>query len=185
MPERASERIWSLRRQWLGNLVPLGVALVCSLAFYRLGVLVQATVGIAVAWYGVSHWGFFENTKIDRELREKVGPDGELIGFVWLSRPTALDVHAELGLMNLVSDELRIVTEDKSYVIRLNEVAEIGRQMNIHSLIGLGGWIALKLENGTTIRLESRMYPTMLKSMTRTKVLFKELSIWKHEKAPA
>ena len=159
--------------------------MLCALAFYRLGVLVQATVGIAVAWFSVSHWGFFENSKIDRELREKVGPDGELIGFVWLNCPTALDAHAELGLLNFTANELRIETEDKSYIIRLDEITEIGRQMNIHSRIGLGGWIAVKLENGTTIRLESRMYPTMLKSMTRTKVLFKELSIWKHEKAPA
>lgn len=129
--------------------------------------------------------GFFENSKIDRELREKLASDGELIGFVHLRSPTMLDAHAELGLLTISPNQLIIETEDESYVIRRSEILNIVSQMNIHSLICLGGWISLGLDNGTTFKFESRKFNTMIESRKRTKVLLSELKTWINEKAPA
>ena len=174
-----------MRRQWLGNLIPLGVALLVALVCFPLGFFGQAIVGIGAAWLGVSQWGFFENVKIERELRARLGSEGELIGFVYCRPPTALDAHAELGLMTILPDEIKVETEDESYLIRLADITNVDRQMNIHSLLGLGGWIALELETGRNFRFESRKYPTMYQSNRRTNELFAELRTLINEKAPA
>ncbi len=174
-----------MRRQWLGNLIPLGVALLIALVCFPLGFFGQAIIGIGAAWFGVSQWGFFENVKIERELRARLGSEGELIGFVYCRPPTALDAHAELGLLTIMADEIKIQTEDESYVLRLAQVTDVGRQMNIHSLLRLGGWIALELDTGRKFKFESRKFPTMYQSNRRTNEVFAELRTLINEKAPA
>ena len=172
-------RIWNLRRQWLGNLIPLAVAILVGLTFYRFGVIVQCLSAIAVAWICVNQWGFFENSKIDAELRKKTAAEGELIGFVHLKPPTALDAHAEIGLLQLKQTSLEINTEDEKIQIKKQDIASITRSRNIHSILFLGGWVVLTLTDGTKLQLESRQFPTMFRSKLQTNKLAETMKTWK------
>ena len=178
-------RIWNRRRQWLGNLIPLGLAIAVGSVLFRCGVPIRCLAAIAVAWVGVSHWGFFENTKIDQELRAKTNADGELIGYVFKKNPTALDAHAEIGILNVSPQKLSVTSEDGIFEIPRQDIVSITRQSNIHSLLVLGGWVVVTLAHGAEFKLESRKHRTMWQSRKRTAILFEELITWKHEKAPA
>jgi hypothetical protein len=185
VPERLPDRIWNQRRQWLGNLIPLGLGIVFFIASYRLGFAWQSVIGVLVAWEGIDRWGFFDNDQIDKELRAKTQAEGELIGFVYEQSPTALDAHAEIGLLTIEPGLLTIVTEDTSYSILRSDVIEVKRRPNIHALLLLGGWISLELANGSSFRFESRKFRAMTWSRSRTRKLFGEIVDWKYEKAPA
>lgn len=185
MPERLTERIWTIRRQWLGNLIPLAAAGLAFVVSFPLGLGWQCLFSILIAWVGVSQWGFYENKTIESELRERTGSNGELIGFVFKNPPTALDAHAEVGLMKIDDEFLVVVTEDETHSIHETEVLGVKRQMNIHSLLLLGGWVCLILADGSTFRFESRKYSTMLRSSLRTKQLLAEIKQWQKERAPA
>lgn len=171
-------RIWNTRRQALGNLVPLLLGLVVGTLGFLIHPIAGAILGIFAAYFGVHQWGFFENAKIDRELRARTGKDGELIGFVYRDPPTVLDAHAEIGLLNVESHLLTIATETGTTVLGRDQIKTISRKGNIHSLLMLGGWIALELEDGEFFRLESRKLNTMGASRSRTNQLFVELSNW-------
>ncbi len=136
-------------------------------------------------WIGIGIWGFFANGKIDREMRLAFGDKGELIGFVFARPSPLLDLHAEIGLLTLAENELRIIGEHEPVVIACSDVELVGRRFNLHSILVHRGWIVLKLSCGSELKLESRKYPTMFRSSSRTNELFRELQTWKHEKAPA
>ena len=155
-----------------------------ALLFFKSGFVVQALIGVVVAAYGVNKWGFYENSKIDQELRARTSKEGELIGFVFRNPPTALDAHAEVGLLNIEPNKLEITTETDTYVIPKDQVIDILTQLNIHSLLGLGGWIVLSLTNEKPFSFESRKHPNMRHSRIRSKKLIQELRTWKQEKAP-
>ena len=170
---------------WMGNLVPLVFAVAGAISTVRFGNFAAAITAIIAAWIGVNQVGFFANAIIDRELRQKTKAEGELIGFVFQNSPNGLDAHAEIGLLAVHEESLVIVTEDQSYQLTWKDIDSIKREFNIHSILGLGGWIVLNLQSGEKFKLESRKFNTMLKSRIRTKALIEELRFWRHEKAPA
>ena len=148
--------------------------------------LVAALIGATLAgWLGISQWGFYENARIDQELRAHTESDGELIGFVYRIPSPALDAHAEIGHLILADDAIEIKTETQTLKIQKSEVMAISREPNIHSLLGLGGWIVLTLKTSEALKLESRKYNTMLRSRIHSKKLCEELRTWKNERAPA
>lgn len=129
-------------------------------------------LGVAVCWIGINFLGFFENSKIEAELRAKLYvEDGELIGFVFDRPADALDAHAEVGLLHISTGGIRIATEERLLNLR---ISSIQREPNIHSLVGLGGWIRAETEQGP-IKIESRKHPTMLASARETNRLAERL----------
>jgi hypothetical protein len=169
----------------MGNIIPLLLFVTAGLLFFKLAPFVSPIAAIVAAWFGVSQWGFFENEKIDQELRARTGKAGELIGFVFRKSTTALDAHAEIGLLTFEPDQLEITTEAATYFIFRDQIRDISNHINIHSLLGLGGWIVLNLTGDKPFHLESRKYGTMRQSRIRTKRLKQELISWIQEKAPA
>lgn len=169
----------------MGNVVPVGLGLAVGLVLWPLGILVQAIAFIFWAWIGIGIWGFYDNQKIDQEIRGICGAEGELVGFVFTRLSPALDLHAEIGLMRILDDGLEIVGELEPVIIHKNEIVEISRKVNLHAIVLLGGWIAIELLDGRELRFESRKFSTMFKSSVRTRAVFQELKTWKQEKAPA
>lgn len=178
-------RIWNIRRQLLGNLVPLLFGIAAGLVFFKLALVVRVVIGIAAGILGVNLWGFYENKKIDRELRNLTRSEGELIGFVYKVPAGMLDAHAEIGILSIDDDQLQVVTEKGGIVLRRDDIVGLNRRRNIHSILFLGGWIVLELKNGSDFRFESRMFNTMHMSKLRTDQLFLELALWQAEKSPA
>ncbi len=142
-----------------------------TIGYWLVG-LVGVILGVAVCWIGINFLGFFENSKIEAELRARLKvDDGEMIGFVFDRRADALDAHAEIGLMHISGGSIRITTEERLLSLKISSVR---REPNIHSLVGLGGWIRAETDQGS-IKIESRKYPTMLASARETNRLAERL----------
>lgn len=182
---RVADRIWNTRRQVLGNVIPFAMGAVAFLMLFQADLVTKGLVAVLVAYLSIDRWGFFENRKIEQELRDLTKSDGEIIGFVYKNPAGAWDAHAELGLLIVRVDHLDVLTENGGLAIKRNEISKISRQGNIHSLIGLGGWVALELTNGQTFKLESRKYHTMFASKIRSAKLLAELERWLKLKSPA
>ena len=178
-------RIWNRRRQWLGNALPLGLGIAVGSVLFPFDAAIRSLAAVVAAWIGVSQWGFFENSEIEQELRAKTLAEGELIGFVFKKNPTALDAHAEIGILTVSPKKLSVVTEDGKVEILRQDVTSITKLRNIHSLILLGGWVVLILADGAQFKFESRKHRTMWQSRKRTAILFEEIRTWKRERAPA
>lgn len=178
-------RIWTNRRKWLGNLIPFFLGVCVGLLLLPVHWILACVSGIVTTWWGVNVWGFFENRKIEQELRTLTLSDGELIGFVYLEPASFLDAHAEIGLLKLSIQSLEIFTEDNKVVLARSEILGVSRRANIHSILMLGGWIVISLADSRELTLESRKHHTMLGSRRRTKLLFQELMAWQNEKGPA
>ena len=147
--------------------------------------MVRAVGGILATWVGIDRFGFFENKKIDQELRIRTGADGELIGFVYRQPPTIYDAHAEIGLLRVTRNKVVIVSEDETIEFDRAEIVEISREKNIHSILLLGGWLVIKLSSGEVLKLESRKFNSMMISSMRTDALQDKIKPTRHEKAPA
>ena len=178
-------RIWSTRRQVLGNIVPVLLGVAVAVICFPFGLMVQAVAGIIATWVGIDRFGFFENKKIDQELRARTGAEGELIGFVYRRPPTIYDAHAEIGLLRVTPKAILVVTEDESIEFDRADIIESYREKNIHSILLLGGWLVLKLSSGELLKLESRKFNSMMVSSMRTNALQDKVKTSKREKAPA
>ena len=158
----------------MGNLVPLIPSVLVAIIGLRLGVL-GAGLGVVVAIPLISRFGFWENKQIRLELHQRYPQPGILVGFVFDKPADWLDAHAEVGLMCHRKGQVLIQTEDRLVVVPCNAKTIIGRQFNIHQLIGLGGWIKIENEGMQTLLIESREHDTMLASKGATKALFDKL----------
>jgi hypothetical protein len=95
------------------------------------------------------------------------------VGFVYDQKPDYLDAHAEIGILEINQELLVLTTEDRTIQLPLKSLKGVKFGLNIHALIGLGGWIVLEFKH--PLKLESRKYSTMFKSAKRTRQLRREL----------
>ena len=175
-------RIWNSRRQILGNGIPLVFGLAVGAGFVPFGPSPRVVLGIIATYMGINFWGWFENAKIESELRNRTQAQGELIGFVFKIPPSIFDAHAEVGLLSIQPERLNVETEDGGFVILREEIVSISRGMNIHRILLLGGWVVIELRDGQFFRLESRKFNSMLAGKQRTNRLFQELTLWQSNK---
>lgn len=160
----------------MGNIVPLiPTALVVAVAG-GLGLGVWSLgLGVLVAIPLISRFGFWENSQIRSELLAIYASDGLLVGFVFDRPADYLDAHAEVGLLTISRNKLKINSEERTIEVPINASTRITRQFNIHQLIGLGGWIRIQNEGLPDLRIESREQNTMFASKRKTNQLFGQL----------
>ena len=160
----------------MGNIVPLFPSVLVAACAAGLGFGIWSLgVGVLVAIPLISRYGFWENAEIRSELSEKFPQGGALVGFVFDRPADWLDAHAEVGLLTLGRQKLTIQTEERLVQIPLTSETQIGRQFNIHQLVGLGGWIRIENEGLPTLLIESREAETMYASNQKTAELYERL----------
>jgi hypothetical protein len=158
----------------MGNMVPMAMgAIVFLMARIRFGVDVSGAIAVVVVHIGINQLGFFENRKIERELREITSQKGELIGFVWKVPASPLDIHAEIGIMSLSERMVHVYTESHHY--QIEEIVQVVRKPNVHSLVLLGGWVCLVTAQGEQFCFESRARRTMWQSRKYTNQLYEKI----------
>lgn len=172
-----SRRIWNPFRRWMGNIIPLGMGTLVALLLPSTlaGFTEKGIVFVATSYVGIGLFGFFQNKKISSELRSITNKleSGEVVGFVYDQKPDYLDAHAEIGILEMNQELLVLTTEDRTIQLPLKSLKGVKFGINIHALIGLGGWIVLEFKH--PLKLESRKYSTMFKSAKRTRQLRREL----------
>lgn len=161
----------------MGNLVPLAAGIIAAGSLASFGFLYASFGFLLVSWIGIDRAGFFQNRQIRKELQDRTGKDGILIGFVADIPAGPLDAHSELGLLKIDENGLTIFTEDRT--LSFPKPIKTDRKFNVHALIGLGGWIRLTFTDSRHLLIESRERDTMWRSKMHTSELFKTLqSVW-------
>ncbi|MDX2066740.1 MAG: hypothetical protein SFX74_13470 [Fimbriimonadaceae bacterium] len=198
-PPNAGDRatIWTERRKWMGNLIPM----TAWLPFTGIGIfhLVQdptnldpiwswLLAGVAAAWLMVNFFGLFENGKMQSELRRKlefrrvkVPADAIFVGMSTPSFSSLLDTHEDVGFLAIGDDAVEFMGEHRRIRIGRDEVRRIRSRANIHTFIGLGGWICIDgVTDGKAIRLqvEPRVRSIMIANVLGRRALRGRLETW-------
>lgn len=173
-------RVWTTGRRLAGNLVPLGLALpfflwaMVELAFRgATWTVVWAGLGFfVVGWLGTNFLGLWGNGWMKRQLETRfrsLRPDDTaerfFVGFARPQFKNMLDPHEDVGFLVLGEDEAEFWGSELQFSMPWSVVTGVRRRGNIHSWLGLGGWVSLEGEvAGKPVRmlLEAREQPTLL-----------------------
>ncbi len=169
-------KVWTRKRQWLGNVVPTLVFLPGFVAGLiqiwlsgdPLGTGLWVLVGsFVLGWLAVNAFGLLGNQAMRTELSAKLGQSASGGDFVGFARPTyrsGLDPHEDVGFLVLDAKHLRFVGDSLTVELPWSSVERIGLRPNIHTLLGLGGWISIEGKlDGVPVRMlvESRNHRTL------------------------
>ncbi len=192
--------VWTSRRKWMGNLVPaifwfppaLAGVLVAAKQGQFLGtglwILIASTV---VGWLAVNQFGFFNNAKMRKQLELILVAKGEqaseeliFVGFATPKYSSMLDAHEDVGFLEFLSDRIVFVSETRRIEIMKSDISGTARRANVHSLLGLGGWVGIDARLGEKrfrLLVEPRERNTMLASKRYAKKLTSRIAAWLKE----
>ncbi len=169
-------------------LASIGVFLIAKQGQYLgsgLWFLVASTI---VGWFAVNQFGFFENEKmrkhLERILKAQERPiEGEFIftGFATPKYSSMVDAHEDVGFLRIMPDRLQFISETRSMEILKSDVKEVGYRANVHSILGLGGWVSVDATVGNRkfrLLVEPRERNTMLTSKKFRRRLVTRLNGW-------
>ncbi|MBI1755808.1 MAG: hypothetical protein HYR64_01710 [Fimbriimonas ginsengisoli] len=196
-------RFWNARRKWMGNLAPASIWLPLTAA----GVIVimrpvrWAAVGLwllasgqVLAWLALNFVGLYENramrAALEREfLILKPGFRGWRLfaGYASEGYSSVLDPHEDLGYLLLTPDGIEFIGDSRRLVIRRNQVLRIFRKPNVHTFVGLGGWVcveALEAGHPRVHRFEPRQRDSLLGNFLLLGGLKRRLTNWLKRDGP-
>ncbi len=191
--------VWTPRRKWLGNLVPVLFWLPLIVAGVWVMAARQEIVGLglwlliggtALGWLAVNLFGFWDNARMRRQLTLIMQAKGEpvaaapFVGFATPKYSSMLDPHEEVGFLMLLPDRLRFLSEERVLEVPKEQIQSVRFRANVHTLIGLGRWISIEgTSDGKPIRLliEPRERRTLLSNLSYGKSLRQKISRWLKE----
>jgi hypothetical protein len=174
-------KVWTSRRKWLGNVVPMlfWIAPTAGGLYWiiRTTVLIGPGLWVLIAgqiagWLALNLFGLFENGRIRRDsmrnlaYRQPPAPGPVVfVGCASTRHHSLLDAHEDVGFLSFGKYELEFIGDDKRMRILREQVQRIHFLPNVHSIMGLGRWIAVEATiGGLPVRLlvEPREKDTML-----------------------
>lgn len=169
MPLMAA-RSWTLGRKLLGNVVPLLVALPTAVAgamlydpAQPLDVTPLALIGSCpvLIWFALAYLPGYANGRMRSEIarrldRESPGPkEAVFVGYASLGYRGALDPHEDVGFLIVRPGEVEFYGDGVRLRMPWGPDCAVERSGNVHSLVGLGGWVVLR-SPGETWLIEPR-----------------------------
>lgn len=188
--------VWTSRRKWAGNLIPIAFWLPAVALGLVLMVRSQEIVGpglwlllagTVLGWLAVNQFGLFQNANMKRQLRlilEAKGESAEDGPFVGIATPhysSTIDPHEDVGFLRLYADRISFVSETRTLDLAKSDLKTVRYRANVHSLLGLGRWVSLEgVNDGKAFRLliEPRERPTLLGNLRYSKLLADRLRRW-------
>lgn len=186
--------VWTLARQIPGNVVPAA----CAAPFLILAVdelarhgptpkaLGLAIAFIAVGWLAVNFFGLCGNRGLRKAVelgfKDSYAYDQAekwFVGFSPPGRKGLLDPHEDLGFLVFRPQGLEYFGERHQYQIAWEDIRSVRKRPNIHSILGLGGWVSVEAEAaGKPVRLlvEPRERATHWGNARMRKKLVKSIS---------
>lgn len=181
----------------MGNLMPLllvlpfemvGVFLMLRTHTVTVAGVVTCVLGLCAGWVSVNLFGLYGNKRLRADLARKVLPkenknasDGVFVGFATPAYMGALDAHEDLGFLFIEPEQLHFHGEDHHVTISRSDVKLIRKRANIHSFLGLGGWVSVEaVVKGKPVRLlvEPRAADTLLGNVKHARDLRRNLEEW-------
>ena len=187
------QRIWNPARRILGNLAPMILCVpfgIAGVMLYRIEQPFEPIPLIALALFPVIGWlatnvmGLWDNDRMRAELARRFGrtqagqkQDLVFIGFSSLKYRGALDPHEDIGFLVFGDEELEIFGDARQLTLKRTEITKIEKKGNVHSLVGLGGWIAIYTPEGGVL-IEPRERTSLLANKRFAKELRAKLESW-------
>lgn len=100
-----------------------------------------------VLWLSVNWLGLFENTSMRRAMERRCGDLPEARWFVGAATPAFvgwIDPHEDVGFLWMDDKTIGFCGERYRIEIPRSTVTAIRFRANVHSLIGLGRWVAIE-----------------------------------------
>jgi hypothetical protein len=146
-------------------------------------------VGQVVGWLALNYFGLHDNEKMHRDMKRIVEhrappPPGPVI-FVGFASPRyhdILDAHQDIGFLSFGKDELEFIGDSQRVSLLRSQIIRVHFRPNIHSLLGLGRWIAIEgTISGRPVRMlvEPRERNTMLGNLMLGKWLKGMIDGWR------
>jgi hypothetical protein len=174
-------KVWTSRRKWLGNIVPMlfwilptvGGVIWVFLSGKILGPGFWVLIGGQVlGWISLNLFGLYENGRIKRDsmrnlaLRRPPAPGPVIfVGCASTRHHSLLDAHEDVGFLAFGPHEIEFIGDDRRMRILREQIQKVHFQPNVHSIVGLGRWISIEATiNGLPVRLllEPRERNTLL-----------------------
>ncbi len=184
-------KVWTRKRQWMGNVVPAlvfvpgflaGLVLILT-SGDPLGLGLWLLVGsFALGWLTVNAFGLFANQAMRAELSARLGltaSGGEFVGFARPTYRSGLDPHEDVGFLVLGEEGLRFTGDTLTVDLPWDAVERIRLRPNIHTLLGLGGWISIEGHlDGAPVRMlvEPRNHNTLWANARERRDLSKRIA---------
>lgn len=196
-PAMLQKPVWTLKRQIMGNLVPLTLAgpmiLVGLWLMYRSGKiggvgLYLVGASIIVGWIMLNLFGLYENAKMKQQMSWRLDQVMKEVPsrryFVGVATPRfkgMLDPHEDVGYLLVFNDRIEYYGEKVRVKFKRSEVKAVEAGINIHSLIALGGWVIIRAERdgkSAELRVEMREKPYLRSNRALNRMLLKRLKSW-------
>lgn len=155
--------IWTFSRRLAGNLLPLLISvpffLWAMIELARNGVSWKVWVGAGgfsvLGWLSTNFLGLSGNGWMKRQMETRFRSlrEGEdfprfFVGFARPDYKGALDPHEDVGFLVLRPDALEFWGSELKFEMPWRYVKEVRTRANIHTLLGLGGWVSIEGEVG-------------------------------------
>lgn len=197
-PAMLQRPVWTLRRQIMGNLVPLTLAgPMMGLGLwlmYRSGKTGGVGLGfvaasIVVGWVMLNFLGLFENALMKQQMAWRLSDSLKDLPsrrfFVGVATPNfrgLIDPHEDVGHLLIYPDRIDFRGEKMRVSILRSEITGFESKMNIHSLIALGGWVVIRAQRKGSpleLKIEMREKPYLRSNRGLNRLLLKRLRVWK------
>lgn len=188
------KRVWNLWRQIPGNLIPVLITapfLVFAVQeVSRYGVTGKA-VGLSLGflgsgWLAVNFLGLIGNSSLRRAIEMKFKDRYEydsverfFVGFARPGKYGLLDPHEDLGFLVFREDALEFFGEAHHLELNWNSIVGVKKRANIHSWLGLGGWVSVEAkvgEKSVRLQIEPRVRSTHWGNARLRKKMIDEIS---------
>jgi hypothetical protein len=191
-------KVWTSRRKWLGNLVPIFFWLVPTVGgivwIFLSGKILGSGLwlllsGQVIGWIALNFFGLFENARIRRDsmrnltLRRPPAPGPVIfVGCASSRHHSMLDAHEDVGFLAFGPYELEFIGDEKRMCILREQITGVRFLPNVHTIVALGRWISVEaIINGLPVRLllEPRERNSMLGNLALSGWLKKTIEDWR------
>ncbi len=167
-------QVWTTRQKILGNVLPGIPALAAGLWTYfalsqttvAAALIIAAGVATFVQLVALNYLGFVGNARMRGQIAQAHGLDpsqGFFVGFAPEDYMDIWDTHKDIGFLIVQAEELVFRGDTESFVIPWSEILSVELRKNVHSAVGLGGWVWIRTAQGA-FGIEPRTRPTLLAS---------------------
>jgi hypothetical protein len=195
-------KVWTSRRKWLGNVVPIIFWLLPTAGgVYWTFLIGRATGkvlgpglwlllgGQVLGWIFLNLFGLFENGRMRRDsmrnlaLRRPPAPGPVVfVGCASSKHHSMLDAHEDVGFLAFGPHELEFIGDQNRMRILREQITTVRYLPNVHTIVGLGRWVSVEASiNGLPVRLllEPRERNTMSGNLALSGWLKKTIEDWR------
>jgi hypothetical protein len=189
--------VWTLRRQVLGNIVPLLISgpmigfglwwMYRSGRIFSVGLILVAAA-ILIGWIMLNYLGLHENAQMKQQMAWRLSSALKDLPsrryFVGMATPNFvgwIDPHEDVGYLLIFRDRIDYHGEKIRASFRRSEIRGFESRMNVHSLIFLGGWVVVRAERDgkpIELRVEMREKHSLRANRGMNKLLLSRLRKW-------